>query len=417
LGKTISEKIISDHAGSSVAAGETTIVRVDWAFTHDASGPLVLKQLKELGIEHVADPSKTIIFIDHAVPSPQKDLTNNQSLLRKFASQEGCHFCEAGTGICHQVMAERFASPGQIIVGTDSHTVMAGALGAFATGMGATDIAVSMALRKTWLRVPETYKIIVDGSLAEGVYSKDIILHLIGLLGADGATYKSLEFHGKAIEEMPMNERFVLSNMVVEGGAKAGLIPSDEITRSYLSSRGRDETFVPVTSDSDATFERVIEIDSSDLQPMIALPHAVDTVKPIDDIGEVKVDAVFIGSCTNARLEDLQIAAAILGGKKVAQGTRLLVTPASAEVYAKAFKNGTINTLIEAGAMITPSGCGMCFGALGGVPADGEVVLGTTNRNFQGRMGNPKAFTYLSSPAVAAATALTGRITHPKEVK
>ncbi|MAH22063.1 MAG: 3-isopropylmalate dehydratase large subunit [Thaumarchaeota archaeon] len=417
MGKTISEKIISDHAGSSVAAGETTIVRVDWAFTHDASGPLVLKQLKELGIEHVADPSKTIIFIDHAVPSPQKDLTNNQSLLRKFASQEGCHFCEAGTGICHQVMAERFASPGQIIVGTDSHTVMAGALGAFATGMGATDIAVSMALRKTWLRVPETYKIIVDGSLAEGVYSKDIILHLIGLLGADGATYKSLEFHGKAIEEMPMNERFVLSNMVVEGGAKAGLIPSDEITRSYLSSRGRDETFVPVTSDSDATFERVIEIDSSDLQPMIALPHAVDTVKPIDDIGEVKVDAVFIGSCTNARLEDLQIAAAILGGKKVAQGTRLLVTPASAEVYAKAFKNGTINTLIEAGAMITPSGCGMCFGALGGVPADGEVVLGTTNRNFQGRMGNPKAFTYLSSPAVAAATALTGRITHPKEVK
>ncbi len=417
MGKTISEKIISDHAGSSVAAGETTIVRVDWAFTHDASGPLVLKQLKELGIEHVADPSKTIIFIDHAVPSPQKDLTNNQSLLRKFASQEGCHFCEAGTGICHQVMAERFASPGQIIVGTDSHTVMAGALGAFATGMGATDIAVSMALRKTWLRVPETYKIIVDGSLAEGVYSKDIILHLIGLLGADGATYKSLEFHGKAIEEMPMNERFVLSNMVVEGGAKAGLIPSDEITRSYLSSRGRDETFVPVTSDSDATFERVIEIDSSDLQPMIALPHAVDTVKPIDDIGEVKVDAVFIGSCTNARLEDLQIAAAILGGKKVAQGTRLLVTPASAEIYAKAFKNGTINTLIEAGAMITPSGCGMCFGALGGVPADGEVVLGTTNRNFQGRMGNPKAFTYLSSPAVAAATALTGRITHPKEVK
>jgi len=391
LGKTISEKIISDHAGSSVAAGETTIVKIDWVFTHDASGPLVLKQLKELGVEHLADPSKTIIFIDHAVPSPQKDLTNNQSLLRKFASQEGCHFCEAGTGICHQVMAERFASPGQIVVGTDSHTVMAGALGAFATGIGATDVAVSMALQKTWLRVPETYKVIVDGHLAEGVYSKDIILYLIGLLGADGATYKSIEFHGKAIEEMPMNERFVLSNMVVEAGAKAGPIPSDEVTKSYLNSRGREETFVPVTSDGDATFERVIEIDSGNLQPMISLPHAVDTVKPIDDIGEVKVDTVFIG--------------------------RLLVTPASAEVYAEAFKDGTIGTLMEAGAMITPSGCGMCFGALGGVPADGEVVLGTTNRNFQGRMGNPKAFTYLSSPAVAAATALTGIITHPKEVK
>lgn len=417
MGKTISEKIISDHAGSSVAAGETTIVKIDWVFTHDASGPLVLKQLKELGVEHLADPSKTIIFIDHAVPSPQKDLTNNQSLLRKFASQEGCHFCEAGTGICHQVMAERFASPGQIVVGTDSHTVMAGALGAFATGIGATDVAVSMALQKTWLRVPETYKVIVDGHLAEGVYSKDIILYLIGLLGADGATYKSIEFHGKAIEEMPMNERFVLSNMVVEAGAKAGPIPSDEVTKSYLNSRGREETFVPVTSDGDATFERVIEIDSGNLQPMISLPHAVDTVKPIDDIGEVKVDTVFIGSCTNARLEDLKIAAAILEGKKVAQGTRLLVTPASAEVYAEAFKDGTIGTLMEAGAMITPSGCGMCFGALGGVPADGEVVLGTTNRNFQGRMGNPKAFTYLSSPAVAAATALTGIITHPKEVK
>lgn len=416
MGKTLAEKLVSSHAGKSVSAGESAIARVDYAFTHDASGPLVVKKLKEIGANKLFDPKKVIIFIDHAVPSPRMEVSNDHAILREFAKSIGCIFEEAGTGICHQVVAEKYSAPGRIIVGTDSHTVMGGALGAFATGMGATDVSVAMAFGKTWLRVPETYRFIIDGKMPKGVYSKDIILHLIGILGAEGATYKSMEFEGSTIRNMEMSERLVLPNMSVEAGAKVGLIPSDLKTQAYLKQMGRKHEYIELSADADAQYEKTFEIDATKLTPMVSLPHAVDNVKSIDEIGEVKVDQVFVGSCTNARLEDLRIVASMLKGKKVAPSVRLVVTPASRKIYMDAVKDGTIETLLEAGAVITPSGCGMCFGALGGVPADGERVFSTTNRNFQGRMGNPKAFTYLGSPAMAAATALRGVITHPAEV-
>jgi len=416
LGKTIAEKILSEHSGRNLSAGEVAVVKVDYVFTHDASGPLLVKQLKELGMPKLHDPHRTIIFIDHAVPSPRKEIANEQSILRRFASETGCRFHEAGSGICHQLIAEYYASPGQVIVGTDSHTVTAGALAAFATGMGATDVAVAAALGKTWLRVPETFRIEVKGELQKGVYAKDIILHLIGLLGADGATYKALEFDGDTIDSLPIHERLVLCNMVVEAGAKAGLTPSDEITKRYLAERGRVEEFREIKGDDGASYERVIKIDAEALEPHVACPHSVDNVKPISKVEGVKVDLVFIGSCTNARLEDLQVAASIMNGKKIHPETRLIVTPASREIYTKAMFDETLNTLIEAGALITPPGCGLCFGALGGIPADGEVIFTTTNRNFVGRTGNPAAYTYLGSPATAAATALKGRITDPRSV-
>jgi 3-isopropylmalate/(R)-2-methylmalate dehydratase large subunit len=282
--------------------------------------------------------------------------------------------------------------------------------------MGATDVAVAAALGKTWLRVPETFKVEVNGSLQKGVYAKDIILYLIGLLGADGANYKALEFVGDTIASLPMSERLVLCNMVVEAGAKVGFVPSDEVTKRYLAERGRVEEFREIRSDDNATYERVIKIDAAALEPQVACPHSVDNVKPVSEVKGVKVDIVFIGSCTNARLEDLHIAASILKGRHVHPETRLIVTPASKEIYLKAMADGTLKTLIEAGAVITPPGCGLCFGALGGVPADGEVVFATTNRNFLGRTGNPAAYTYLGSPATAAATALNGRITDPRDV-
>lgn len=411
----MSEKIISEHTGKSVVAGENAIVAVDYVFTHDASGPLVLSKLKELGFEKLAQPDRTIIFIDHAVPSPREETSNNQATLRNFAKEWGIQFSDAGNGICHQVMAERYASPGQIIVGTDSHTCMAGALGAFATGMGATDTAVAMALGKTWFRVPESFKITIDGKLPKGVYAKDIILHLIGILGADGATYKAIEFDGSTVRNMEVWERLTLSNMAVEAGAKVGLIHTDEHTQRYLATAGRGREFKVIESDDDAVYEKTIEVDAKQLRPMVALPHAVDNVKRLDEVGNTKIDLVFIGSCTNTRLEDLHIAAKILKGRRVNSHTRLIVTPASMKVYLDASRDGTLSTLTEAGAVITPAGCGMCFGALGGVPADGERVFSTSNRNFPGRMGNPKAFTYLGSPAVAAVTAVKGEISDPSE--
>lgn len=416
MGKTIAEKILSEHAARNVSAGEVAVVKVDYVFTHDASGPLLIKQLKELNASKLHNPQRTIIFIDHVVPSPGREISNEQSLLRRFASDTGCRFHEAGSGICHQLIAEYYASPGQVIVGTDSHTVTAGALGAFATGMGATDVAVAAALGKTWFRVPETFRIEVNGSLQKGVYAKDIILHLIGLLGADGANYKALEFVGDTIDSLPISERLVLCNMVVEAGGKVGFTPSDDVTKRYLAERGRVEGFREIRSDDDASYERVIKIDVTTLEPQLACPHSVDNVKPVSEVEGVKVDLVFIGSCTNARLEDLQIAASMLKGKQIHPETRLIVTPASKEIYLKAVADGTLITLIEAGAVITPPGCGLCFGALGGIPADGEVILTTTNRNFLGRTGNPAAYTYVGSPATAAATALKGRITDPRRV-
>lgn len=416
-GKTLAEKIIGAHtAEGQVSAGEVVIVKVDYTFSHDAAGPLLINQLGKLQVQSKTDArDTTIFFIDHAVPSPTKELSNDQAIVRNHALNNGMVLSDAGNGICHQVMAEDYSSPGDLVVGTDSHTCTSGGLCAFATGMGATDIAVAMKLRKTWLRVPESLKVRIDGRLPRGVFAKDLILKTLSILGADGATYKSIEFDGPVVDELDVYGRLTLTNMAVEAGAKTGLIKSDQRTKQYLSEFGRGEKWKEIKADPDAVYESEISFDASELEPQIAIPYSPDNVKPVSEVKGVKVNEVFIGSCTNTRIEDLRTVAQIFRNNKKAKGLKLIVTPSSAKVYMKIIKEGIAETLLDAGAVITPAGCGVCFGALGGIPADGDVIFSSSNRNFPGRTGNPKAKTYLGSPATAAATAINGFISDPRE--
>lgn len=411
MGQTIAEKIISKHALQEVKAGELCIAKVDVAAVQDGTGPLMVQEFKKLGKKTLANPERSILFIDHASPSPRKELSNSHMILRDFAKETGAVLSETGCGVCHQRLVESYVNPGDILVGADSHTCTSGALGAFSTGMGSTDIAVAMALGKTWMKVPQTFKIVVEGEFPKGVYAKDLILHLIGLIGADGATYKALEFHGSTIENMTMADRFTLANMAVEAGAKAGLFVTDEKTKAYLKEKGREDKFVEIKPDSDAVYERIIEIDASKLEPTVSCPHTVDNTKPAKDLNHVKVNQVFIGTCTNGRIEDLRIAAEILKEKQINPDVRLIVVPASKTVYKQAVEEGIITALIDAGAQILGPGCGPCVGVHAGILGDDEVCLATQNRNFQGRMGNTKGFIYLCSPAVAAHSAITGYIT------
>lgn len=411
MGQTIAEKIISKHALQEVKAGELCIAKVDVAAVQDGTGPLMVQEFKKLGKKTLANPERSILFIDHASPSPRKELSNSHMVLREFAKETGAVLSETGCGVCHQRLVESYVNPGDILVGADSHTCTSGALGAFSTGMGSTDIAVAMALGKTWMKVPQTFKIVVEGEFPKGVYAKDLILHLIGMIGADGATYKALEFHGSTIENMTMADRFTLANMAVEAGAKAGLFVTDEKTKAYLKEKGREDKFVEIKPDSDAVYERIIEIDASKLEPTVSCPHTVDNTKPAKDLNHVKVNQVFIGTCTNGRIEDLRIAAEILKEKQINPDVRLIVVPASKTVYKQAVEEGIITALIDAGAQILGPGCGPCVGVHAGILGDDEVCLATQNRNFQGRMGNTKGFIYLCSPAVAAHSAITGYIT------
>lgn len=414
MGKTIAEKIIGKHADQEVSAGDLVVVNVDVCLLQDGTGPLAVRELQKLGMETLANPKRTVLFIDHSSPSPRAELSNDHVLLRNFARKTGAVLSDVGCGICHQVISEDHVNPGDILVGSDSHTCTGGALGAFATGMGSTDVAIAMALGKTWLRVPETYRIHVTGQFADGIFPKDLILHIIGLIGADGATYKALEFCGDTIEKMGMSGRLTLCNMAVEAGAKTGLIASDDITLGFLEEHGRAGKFLRVTADEGAVYERTIEIDASDLSPMVAFPHTVDNTKSVEEARGIKVHQVFIGSCTNCRLEDIRIAAGILRGKTKHPDVRLLVTPASKRVYLQASKEGLLDILVEAGAAISSPGCAVCCGIHEGILADGEACLSTSNRNFLARMGNPKSFVYLASPATAAATALAGEIADPR---
>ena len=416
MGLTLAEKILSQRVGREVRAGEIIVCDVDVALTQDGTGPLAVQQLQKIGMEQAARPESTILYIDHAAPSPRKELSNDHMLLRRFAEKTGCRLSDVGEGVCHQLVAEDFAAPGKVIIGADSHTCTAGALASFATGMGSTDVAMGIALGKTWFRVPEAFQIKVTGQMPAGVYAKDLILHLIGMIGADGATYKALEFNGEAIEAMPMWERLTLANMAVEAGAKVGLIASDEVTKAYLAAQGRAEEFRPLAADPDAAYERVIDIDASKLEPTLAAPHTVDNTHTVVELAGAKLDQVFIGSCTIGRLEDLAVAASIMEGRQVASGIRCIVVPASRKIFLEAIRLGYIETLVAAGAVILAPGCGPCVGVHEGILGDGEVSLNTSNRNFQGRLGNPKGFIYLGSPAVAAASALTGVITDPREV-
>jgi 3-isopropylmalate/(R)-2-methylmalate dehydratase large subunit len=415
MGRTLAEKILSEHAGKEFKTGEIIVVKVDLAYAQDGTGPLAVRKIQEMGFKKVFNPEKTIFFLDHASPSPKFELSNDHTFLRDFALKTGSRISEVGYGISHQVVAEKEVKPGDVAIGADSHTCTGGALGAFATGVGSTDAAVAIALGKVWLRVPETIRVIVEGALPSGVYGKDIILHLIGRIGAAGATYKALEFTGDTIEHLEMAGRMTVANMAVEAGAKVGLFSSDEITRNWLTRMGRPSDYRKLNPDPDAAYEKTVKINAIGLKPTIACPHQVDNVKTIDEIGEVRVDQVYLGTSCNGRLEDFHVAANILKGKKIHPKTRMVITPGSRSVYLEALKDGTMETLIEAGALAMPPGCGACVGIHEGVLGDGEVCLATQPRNFKGRMGSPESFIYLGSPAVAAATAIEGKIADPRK--
>ena len=393
------------------------IAKVDMDFIQDTTGPLTIRQFKAGNFKGVAPGLKIAAFLDHGAPSPVKDMSNDHILMRGFAAEANGYLSEIGDGACHQVVAEKFAKPGDLIIGTDSHTVTAGGLGAFATGMGSTDAAVVFALGKTWFRVPEAINIHVTGKFSPGVYAKDLILYIIGKMGADGATYKALEFTGPGLKNISVSGRLTISNMAIEAGAKVGIFPSDTLTKAYLKEQGRVQDYIPLTADKDAVYEDTMNIDLAKLEPAVAKPHTVDNFALAKDLGNVKIQQVYLGSCTNARVEDLAIAAAILKGKKVHAGTRLVVAPASRKVLLEAIAGGYLQTLIEAGAAVVTPGCGACLGVHQGVLGDKEACLSTANRNFLGRMGNPDSFVYLGSPATAAATALRGVITDPRELQ
>jgi 3-isopropylmalate/(R)-2-methylmalate dehydratase large subunit len=415
MGMTLAEKILSEHAGKEVQAAEIAVVKVDLAYTQDGTGPLAVRKLQEMGFKEVYNPKKTIFFFDHAAPSPRFELSNDHTFMRDFANRTGSQVSDVGYGISHQVVAEREVKPGDVVIGADSHTCTGGALGAFATGVGSTDAAVAMALGKIWFRVPDTIRVVVKGKLPIGVYGKDIILHLIGRIGAAGATYKALEYAGDTIDNLDMAGRMTIANMAVEAGAKVGLFPSDEVTRNWLNRMERPQDYRKLFPDPDAVYEKTVIINAKELKPTIACPHQVDNIKIIDEIGDVKVDQVYLGTSCNGRLEDFQIAAKILKGKKIHPKIRMIVTPGSRLVYLEALRDGALETLIESGAIAMPPGCGACVGLHEGVLGDGEVCLATQPRNFKGRMGSPKSFIYLGSPAVAAATAIEGKIADPRK--
>lgn len=410
MGLTLVEKILSEHAGKEVHADELIISKVDVCAVQDGTGPLTVQEFKKLGKEKLNNPERTILFIDHASPSPRKELSNTHMVLRDFSKEYGAVLSDIGEGVCHQRLVETFVNPGEVLVGADSHTCTSGALGAFATGMGSTDVAVAMALGKTWLKVPRTFKIVINGKLKDGVFSKDLMLHIIGLIGADGATYRALEFSGSTIENMSMSERFTLSNMAVEAGAKCGLIVADETTKAYLKSRGREDKYRQILPDADAIYERIIEIDANDVERTVSCPHTVDNTKTVKELNHIKVNQVYVGTCTNGRLEDMRVVASILKGKKVNKDVRMLICPASPDVYKACLKEGLLEIFMDANAVILPPGCGPCVGVHAGTLGDGEVCLATQNRNFQGRMGNTKGEIYLASPYVAAYTAINGFI-------
>ena len=416
MGQTIAEKIISKHVGHDVKVGELVIAKVDVAAVQDGTGPLMCNEFKKLGKDKLANPERSILFIDHAAPSPRKELSNTHTVLRDFAKEYGAVLSEVGDGVCHQRLVETFVNATEILVGADSHTCTSGALGAFATGMGSTDVAVAMALGKTWLKVPQTFKIVVNGKFKKDICSKDLMLHLIGMIGADGATYKALEFCGDTIDNMCMAERFTLANMAVEAGAKCGLFVPDEKTKEYLISRGRGDKYKDIKPDEDANYEKIIEIDASEIEHTVSCPHTVDNTKLAKELNDIKVNQVYVGTCTNGRIEDMRTVAKILKGRKVKDGVRMLICPASRDIYKQALKEGLLEIFMDANAVILPPGCGPCVGIHAGILADDEVCLTTQNRNFQGRLGNTKGYIYLSSPYVATCSAINGYISDKIEV-
>lgn len=411
MGHTLIEKIIAGNTGKEVKPGDIVTVNVDNVMLDDIMMPFIVSKFREMGFARVWDPGKVVIICDHLVPASQVDDTRAYRISCTFAGEQGISNLHRSDGICHQLMTEAgYVKPGHVVFGTDSHTTTYGCVGAFSTGIGYTEMAGILGTGQLWIRVPSTIKVNITGTLPANVMAKDVILKVIGDLGAAGATYKSLEFTGDTVENMSISSRMSMSNMAIEAGAKCGLFAPDEKTAEYCGITLNDFQ-KSLKADEDAEYETVLEYRAEDFVPVCAVPSNVDNVKPVSELGEVKVDQVFLGSCTNGRLEDLMAAAEILKGKRIAPFVRFIVTPASRKVYLEALKNGTIETLLAAGADITHPSCGLCCGRTGGILTDGEVVVATNNRNFLGRMGSNKVKIYLASPKTAAASALAGIIT------
>jgi methanogen homoaconitase large subunit len=411
---TISEKIFSRASGTEAKANDFVMANIDYAMAHDGTSVLAVNAFKEMGRNKVWDPSRIIIPFDHISPANNEASATLQKEIREWVKEQGIiNFYDVGEGICHQLLPEKgFSLPGKLILGADSHSCTYGAFGALATGVGATDMAEVFATGKLWFKVPESLRITVEGSLKVGVYAKDLILYIIGKTGIDGATYKAVEFYGQAISKLSVAGRMTLCNMAIEMGAKLGFVAPDEKIFEFLKNRAVD-VYAPVYADQDAGYVEKFIYHADYIEPQIACPHQVDNVKPVGEVEGTHIDQVFIGTCTNGRLEDLEVVAAILKGKKIA--VRTIVIPASRITLLDAIENGTINTLLKAGVTLVTPGCGPCLGAHQGVLGEGEVCISTANRNFKGRMGKD-GFIYLASPATAAASALTGEITDPRKI-
>jgi len=417
MGHPFAEKILARKAGlASVMPGQIVEVAPDTALSHDNTAPIA-GIFRKIGVERVAQPGMHVVVLDHACPPPTTKHAQNHKAIRQFVADQGIeHFYDVGRGVCHQVLAEEgFALPGALIVGSDSHTPTAGAFGAFAVGIGRSEMASIMATARIWLRVPESIKIVIHGQLPTGVTSKDLALHAIGDLGADGALYQSVEWHGEGAEALDMEARMVIPNLMAEMGAKNAYIPPDDVTRAWLEGRAR-RPYEPLLPDPDADYARVIEYDAARIEPVVAKPHTVDNVAPVREVAGTPIDQAFLGTCTNGRLSDLAMAAQVIEARKVAPGVRLIVIPASSEIYLAALDAGYLRTFVEAGAVVESPGCGPCMGNHMGVPAEGEVSISTANRNFRGRMGTKESDVYLASPLVVAASAVAGAIAHPRDL-
>ncbi len=415
---TLAEKILAAHTGKkSVQPGEFLNVPVDLVMTTDGTGLIAVRQFQKMGAGRVFDPSKVVLVLDHSVPAPNVEAAETSRVLREFAFQYGTLLYDVGrSGIVHVLLPEQgLVLPGDVVAGGDSHTCTYGALGAFATGMGATDIAFAMAFGKTWMRVPESIRLVYHGHLRPWVGGKDLILHTLSRIGVEGANYKAIEFTGPVIEALNMDERFTMANMAVEGGAKAGLFPVDEETLAYVKERAKrpDPVYQP---DPDAAYAQTVEIDVCSLEPQVAFPHSPANARPVGEARGVEIEQAVIGSCTNGRITDLRIAARVLAGRKIHPRVRCIILPGSQGVYQEALREGLLETFVLAGAAVSTPTCGPCVGAHMGVLAAGERCVSTTNRNFIGRMGSPKSEVYLANPAVVAASAVRGRIVHPQEV-